>query len=304
MDMVTKDIQAPHPWTLLFADDVMLPNKTWKGLERQTQICNNRLEQYGMRLNIKKTEYMECGEQTDGTIKVNGQDLNKVDHFKYLGSYVSADSDTLHDARMKTSGAWQKWRQVTGILCDRRMPSNLKSKIYKTVVRSVALYGMECWVATKKHERTLHAMEMRMLRWMLGLTRIDHVMNADVHKVLGVAPITDKMQEGQLRWFGHALHREEDSIARTALDLKIRGKRPLGRSKKRWMDTIREDMRAAGVTPADARNQNGEENARNPTRPLDEIDQRMDLPSNESFSNPYLLTLSGQSGPCAQRDKC
>ena len=252
MDTVTADIQTAHPWTLLFADDVMLAHRTRRGLERLVQTWKDRLEEYGMKLNISKTEYLQCGPQTDGSIKVGDQDLKKVEQFKYLGSYVSADTDSLHDARMKTNAAWQKWRQVTGVLCDRRMPSRLKSKVYKTVVRPVALYGTECWATTRKHERTLHTMEMRMLRWMLGLTRMDHVMNTDVRKVLGIAPINEKMQEYRLRWYGHTLRREPESIARTALDLTVPGKRPLGRPKKRYMDTIREDMRSADVTNADA----------------------------------------------------
>ena len=59
------------------------------------------------------------------------------------------------------------------------MPIRLESKVYKTVVRPVALYGSECWPATAKHEQALHVMEMRMLRWCLGLTRYDHAMNDD-----------------------------------------------------------------------------------------------------------------------------
>lgn len=55
-----------------------------------------------------------------------------------------------------------KWRQETGILCDAPSP---KLEIYKTVERPVALYRLECWPTTAKHEQALHVMEMRVLRW-------------------------------------------------------------------------------------------------------------------------------------------
>ena len=86
-----------------------------------------------------------------------------------------------------------KWRQVTGVLFDRKIPLYLKSKIYRTVVRPVALYGAECWPVTKRHEQHLHVMEMRMLRWPLGLTKLDRVRNQDVRAAFGVAPKCGKL---------------------------------------------------------------------------------------------------------------
>ncbi|EYC43535.1 hypothetical protein Y032_0490g2378 [Ancylostoma ceylanicum] len=37
-----------------------------------------------------------------------------------------------------------------GVMCDKKVPLKLKSKIYRTVVRPVALYGAECWPTTLK----------------------------------------------------------------------------------------------------------------------------------------------------------
>jgi hypothetical protein len=252
MDTVTSDLQMPHPWSLLYADDVLLAAEERQRLQEQAQEWNDRLAEYGLHLNVKKTEYMECGPQTDGTIQIDNQDLNKVEQFKYLGSLVNSNCDTLLDARARVNAAWMKWRQVTGVLCDRKMPTHLKAKIYKTVVRPVALYGTECWPATAKHEQALHTMEMRMLRWTLGLTRLDHVMNEDVRKVMGVAPIADRMQDARLRWYGHVLRSEEESVAKTALNFSPPGKRPRGRPKKRWLDRMKEDMRSVNVEPQDA----------------------------------------------------
>ncbi|KAK3560882.1 hypothetical protein QTP86_022912 [Hemibagrus guttatus] len=127
----------------------------------KTQQWKTRLGVNGMQLNTKKTEYMECGPQIGGSITVDGEDLKKVTEFKYLGSVISSDGDLLPDV--------------------------------------LALYGSECWPAAAKHEQALHVMEMCMLRWSLGLTRWVHVMNTDVRKIMGIGPITDKMQEARLR---------------------------------------------------------------------------------------------------------
>ncbi|ETN69196.1 EF hand [Necator americanus] len=78
MDTMTKEIQKQHPWTLLFADDVMLASESRDDLQKQVQSWTDRLQQYGLRLNTSKTEYMECGPRIeDGSIRVDGTELNK-----------------------------------------------------------------------------------------------------------------------------------------------------------------------------------------------------------------------------------
>ncbi|KAL7837307.1 hypothetical protein SRHO_G00270180 [Serrasalmus rhombeus] len=205
-----------------------------------------------MRLNIKKMEHLECGPQTDGTISVDGQPLNKVNHFKYLWSVVTSDCDTLPDVRARINAAWMKWQQVTGVLFDNRMPIYLKAKIYKLVVHLVALYGSECWPATTKHEQAMNTMEMKMLRWLLGLTRLYSLTNKHIRKRWGVAPITDQMRESRLRWYGHVVHSEEESMARRALRMDPGGNRPRWRPKKRWMDTVAQDMKTINISSEDA----------------------------------------------------
>lgn len=129
--------------------------------QTMTQLWKTRLDEYGMRLNTKKTEYLEGGPQTDGTIIIDNKELKKTEEFRYLGSVISYDGNISSNVRARINAAWLKWQQVTGVLCDRRMPDWLKGKTYKTVVRPVALYGSACWPALTTHEQALNTMEMR-----------------------------------------------------------------------------------------------------------------------------------------------
>ncbi|KAK6760934.1 hypothetical protein RB195_022125 [Necator americanus] len=138
------------------------------------------------------------------------------------------------------------------VLCDKKVPVRLKSKIYRTVVRPVALYGCECWPTTKALERVLHAMEMRMLRWTIGVTLKEKVSNDTVRSIFGIVPITEKMNEARLRWFGEVLRREEDSVAKTVLKLDVSGVRPRGRPKIRLLDRVKLDMIDERLCAADA----------------------------------------------------
>ena len=56
--------------------------------------------------------------------------------------------------------------------------------------------------------------EMRMLRWMCGITRKDRVENRLVRGSLMVAEIRKKVMERRLIWFGHVRRREEGHPAK------------------------------------------------------------------------------------------
>ena len=73
----------------------------------------------------------------------------------------------------RVGAGWRKWKKCSGVLCDRRMPVKLKGKLYKTVIRPAMLYGAEMWATTKRPEQRSEVTEMRMLRWMCGVTRKD-----------------------------------------------------------------------------------------------------------------------------------
>jgi hypothetical protein len=106
---------------------------------------------------------------------------------------LQSDEDIDRDVTNHTNLAWLKWRQVSATMCDPRKPLKLKGKIYKSVIRPVAMYGSECWAMKKKDERKLHIAEMRMLRWMCGVPRMDKVRNEYIRGSLKVAPITKKL---------------------------------------------------------------------------------------------------------------
>ncbi|VDO75281.1 unnamed protein product [Heligmosomoides polygyrus] len=59
MDGITRDLQQPVPFTLLYADDVMLASEDKNELERQVQAWCDLLAMFGLKLNVKKTEYLK-----------------------------------------------------------------------------------------------------------------------------------------------------------------------------------------------------------------------------------------------------
>ena len=88
------------------------------------------LESKGFRLSRTKTEYMRYdfggAAQEEGDVSLEGQAVPKKDTFRYLGQMLQRDEDIDTDVSHKIKAGWIKWRQASGILCDKRVPQKLK----------------------------------------------------------------------------------------------------------------------------------------------------------------------------------
>ena len=55
--------------------------------------------------------------------------------------------------------------------------------------------------------------------------------------------ISDMVRAQRLRWAGHMVRREEESLVKAVALLQPAGTRPVSKTRKRWKDTIGDDMR-------------------------------------------------------------
>ena len=76
-----------------------------------------------------------------------------------------------------------------------KSPLKVKGRYYKVAVRPALLYRSECWAVKHNHVKKMAVAEMRMLRWMCGITRRDRIRNEEIRVKVGIAPIEDKMRE-------------------------------------------------------------------------------------------------------------
>ena len=171
-------------------------------------------------------------------------ELKRVDAFKYLGSTPSTDgSKDQEKITRRIQTGWKSWRDAPGVLCDSKMPVKLKGKVYKTVVRPAMTYGAEALPVKKVNDKRMEVAEMKMLRWMCGVTREERISNTRIRGTVKVGEISKKTQEARLRWYGHVMRKDAISDERRTLDMEVQGKRRRGRPKIRWKDCIQEDMR-------------------------------------------------------------
>ena len=180
---------------------------------------------------------------SDTEVKIEGTALRKVSEYKYLGSVVQDNGELEKEVCSKIQGGWARWKEVSGVLCDRRVPAKLKGKLYTTAVRPAMTYSSECWAMKQRQEQMMHVAEMRMLRLMCGVTRKDRVRNEKVRGSVGVACMADKLAEARLRWFGHVVRKREEDVVKRVWRMDEDVKLQRGRPEQTWRQVVRKDMK-------------------------------------------------------------
>ena len=214
------------------------------------------MEDRGMRVSRPKTQFMDFSFEQNAQgnrpqVKILGEEVERVTHFKYLGTSIEEEGGMETEIVKRVGAGWRNWKKCSGVLCDRRMPVKLKGKVYRTVVRPAMLYGAETWATTKRQESRIEVNEMRMLRWMCGVTRKDKIRNEHIRGTTKVVQASRKITERRLKWYGHVMRMEEDHVVRRVMTKAIPGKRKRGRPKTRWKDVCKRDMQTVGLREGD-----------------------------------------------------
>ncbi|KAK3571578.1 hypothetical protein QTP86_014149 [Hemibagrus guttatus] len=208
MDQLSEEVRQEPPWTMMFADDIVICSESREQVEENLERWRFALERRGMKVSRSKTEYMCVNEREgSGTVRLQGEEV-KVQEFKYLGSTVQSNGECGKEVKKQVQAGWNGWRKVSGVLCDRKISVRIKGKVYRTVVRPAMLYGLETVSLRKRQESELEVAELKMLRFSLGVTRLDRIRNEYIRGTAHVGRLGDKVRETRLRWFGHVQRRE------------------------------------------------------------------------------------------------
>jgi hypothetical protein len=158
----------------------------------------------------------------------------------------------IHDeikSRLNVGNAW--YYSVQNLLSSCFISRNLKIKIYKTIILPIVLYGCETWSLTFREEHRLRVFEERVLK-IFGPKREEDrswrkVHNDEFHSLYSLSNIVRVIKSRRMGWAGHVACMEEGRGVYRVLDGRPKGKRPLGKSRCRWEDNIKMDLREIGI---------------------------------------------------------
>ena len=71
-------------------------------------------------------------------------------------------------------------------------------------------YASGTWPMKKSIELLLEWNEMRVVRWMCGVTLFDHIKNEELLECMGIQSIGEKIRTSRLGWFGHIMRKDDN----------------------------------------------------------------------------------------------
>ena len=113
-----------------------------------------------------------------------------------------------------------------------------KLRVINAMVVPALMYGSETWTLQKRHRSRIQAMEMRYLRKIEGVTRLDRLSNEDIRRRLGAEAVLAVVDRKKKEWRERIEGMSHETLVRRVFEEDTCGSRPRGRPRKRWIDDI------------------------------------------------------------------
>jgi hypothetical protein len=174
---------------------------------------------------------------------------------QWHSSTLTNQNDIHDEIKNRLNSGNACYYSVQNLLSSCLISKNLNIKIYKTVILTVVLYGYETWSLTLREEHRLRIFENRVLRKIFGPKKEEDrswrkLHNDELHNLYSSSNIVRVIKSRRIRWAGHvACMREGRGVYRVLVG-RPEGKRSLGRTRCRWEDNIKMDLREIGVDGA------------------------------------------------------
>ena len=106
-------------------------------------------------------------------IVINDNIIEQVTDFKYVVYRISEFKNDLEDKL-------QTYNKINGAIrrhFGKQMNKETKSRIHNITAKAALKFGSEAWVLKKRGEERLEAAQMKFLRYLLGITKLDKAKN-------------------------------------------------------------------------------------------------------------------------------
>ena len=115
-------------------------------------------EKTGLELNIEKTKIMASGSITSW--QLNGEKMETVADFIFLGSKITVDSDWSHEIKRHLFLGRKAMTNLGSVFKSRDITLLTKIHIVKAVVFPIVMYRCESWILKKAEHQRIYAFEL------------------------------------------------------------------------------------------------------------------------------------------------
>ena len=132
---------------LRYADDTTLMAESEEELKSLLMKVKEENEKLGLKFNIQETKIMASGPISSW--QIDGETMETVRDFIFLGSKITADSDCSHKIKRCLLLGRKAMTKLDGILKSRDITLPAKVHLVKAMVFPVVMYGCESWTIKK-----------------------------------------------------------------------------------------------------------------------------------------------------------
>ena len=130
---------------LEYADDAVLISRTPQDLQNLLSRMHEISREVGLKINRRKTEIMRTEYSLRDEITLEGERIDEVESFKYLGTMICNTGSLEIEFSDRLRKANQTMGRLSKVWKSNRLKLHLKIRLYISLVRSVLLYGHESW---------------------------------------------------------------------------------------------------------------------------------------------------------------
>ena len=174
--------------------------------------------------------------------EIDGETVETVADFIFLGSKITADGDCSHDIKRCLLLGRKVMTNLDSIFKSRDITLPTKVRLVKAIVFPVVMYGCESWTVKKAECQRIDAFELWCWRRLLRVPWTARRSNQSILREISPGcSLEGMMLKLKLQYFGHLMQRAE-SLEKTLMLGGIGGRRRRGRQRMRWLDGITDLM--------------------------------------------------------------
>jgi len=129
------------------------------------------------------------------------------------------------------------------------MNKETKLRIHNITAKNTLKFGSEAWVLRRREEQRLQAAQLKFLRHLLGITKLDKEKNQSIREKTGAQNIVKGIKHYQEKWLQHVQRMDTNILPKQALQYEPKRRRNIGRPRKRWRDQLHLEEQGTGKTP-------------------------------------------------------
>ena len=224
-----------------YADDAVLISSSVERLQNFIDTLAMEGKKVGLVINIRKTEVMKNEHAGDGRCHIGDHDLPNVNSFRYLGTIVESKGSLSLEFADRLKRANQAMGMMRAVWQSGNLSIHTKVRLYKTLVRSILMYGCESWYSTITSDSKILAFENKALRRILGIKWHQRIPNTAIRELTQLRPITVDLKLARWKWMGHVLRRD-GRLVQDAVSWMPAGRRRPGRPRETWIRTMRREV--------------------------------------------------------------